>query len=410
MISKKQIAKKLTAVVLATAMVLGGILAVAPRTANAAWYKSGDAYYFRYSNGKWAKNTWVEYAGNWYYIGSDYKLATKRWVSYAGAYYYIGDKGLVVTNQWVKYGNAFYYLGSDGKLVINDFVDYLGATYYIGVNGKPLVNASVVIDGVEYFFGTDGKLADKKLIVTVAETVIFDEAGVKVTVKGLDMDAWSGPTLKLLVENNTANDIIVQTSDESINSYMCYGLMSTSVSSGKKANGTLSFMASDLEECGIENIAEIEFKLRIIDPETFNTINESKTITVKTSIAGIYQQNYDDNGTVLYSSNGIQVILKGLSDGDSWYGPGIRLEIINTSSNDYIVQTRDESVNGFMVSALFSCDVCAGKRAIDDVTFSEKELAENGSTVIKEAELTFVVLDPSSFYTVVSSESVRMTF
>ena len=41
------------------------------------------------------------------------------------------------------------------------------------------------------------------------------------------------------------------------------------------------------------------------------------------------------------------------------------------------VQTRYESVNGFMVGTYFSCEVCAGKRAVDCMVFSPTEPDEN---------------------------------
>ena len=246
---------------------------------------------------------------------------------------------------------------------------------------------------------------------TVDETVILDAAGVKVTVKSLDeSDSWYGPSLKLLIENNSGQDLTVQCRNASVNGYMCETMMSTDVANGKKANDTLTFDADQLALSGVDAIGEMEFSLHIFDADTWDTYLDTDPIIVKTSLAGTFEQEYDDSGDVVYSSDGIYIIVKGLTDDASWLGSSIMVEVINATDSGITVQARDTSINGFMVSPFFSCDVCAGKRAIDDITFSSSELEDNDIETIEDVELSFHVFDLESWETIVDTDVVKVTF
>ena len=77
---------------------------------------------------------------------------------------------------------------------------------------------------------------------------------------------------------------------------------------------------------------------------------------------------------------------------------------------DITVQARDVSINGFMVDAMFSCDVVSGKRSIDTITFLDADLEKNSITSVDDVELSFHVFDSDSWETVVDTETVKITF
>ena len=82
----------------------------------------------------------------------------------------------------------------------------------------------------------------------------------------------------------------------------------------------------------------------------------------------------------------------------------------NTGDKDITVQTRDVSINGFMVEAMFSCDIVAGKRAVDTITFMESELEENAITAIEDVELSFHIFDSNKWETIVDTEPINIAF
>lgn len=243
---------------------------------------------------------------------------------------------------------------------------------------------------------------------TISEAVLVDEAGVKITAKSLDLDNLFGPELKLLFENNSGKDLTFQCRDVSVNGYMITDMMSVDVVNGKKANDGVTFMSSDLEECGITEIADIELSFYVFDADWEDYL-ETDLIQIKTSIADTYNYTFDDSGEVAYNADGIKIVVKGLKK-DSILGPGIVVFIENTSDENVTVQTRDVSINGFMVEPMFSTDVIAGKRAIDDITFLTSELEDNEITKIESTELSFHIFDSESWDTIADTETVTINF
>lgn len=245
---------------------------------------------------------------------------------------------------------------------------------------------------------------------TISETVLVDEASIKITAKSLEVDEVFGPEIKLLIENNSGKDLTFQCRNASVNGYMVETMMSVDVVNGKKANDSLTFMQSDFEACGIEAIADMEIAFHIFDMADWETYLDTDAIQIRTSIADTFEYTYDDNGELAYEGNGIKIVIKGLAEDDSIFGPSIVTYIENTGDKDVTVQTRDVSVNGFMVEAVFSCDVVAGKRAVDTITFMESDLEENGITTIENVELSFHVFDFDDWETIVDTEIANITF
>jgi len=256
--------------------------------------------------------------------------------------------------------------------------------------------------------GAQAKEQEKE--VTISEMVLVDEAGIRITAKSLETDELFGPEIKLLIENNTGKSLTFQCRNASVNGYMVDTMMSVDVADGKKANDGLTFMRSDLEACGIDAIADVEISFHVFDMSNWETYLDTDPIQIKTSISDTYEYTFDDSGNLAYEGNGIKIVVKGLAEDENILGPGIVVYIENTGDKDVTVQARDVSINGFMVDAMFSCDVVAGKRAVDTITFLESDLEENDITAIGDVELIFHVFDMDKWETIVDTDTVSITF
>lgn len=284
-----------------------------------------------------------------------------------------------------------------------------------GSSGGEVKEPSNVITGNNTEDTQQGEQSEKpeepaKTEVTISEAVLVDEAGVKITAKSLATDGFFGPEIKLLIENNSGKDLTFQCRNASVNGYMVETMMSVDVVNGKKANDSLTFMESAFEACGIEAIADIEIAFHIFDMAEWETYLDTDAIQIKTSIADTFEYTYDDSGDLAYEGNGVKIVVKGLVEDESIFGPSIVVYIENTGDKDVTVQTRDVSINGFMVDAMFSCDVAAGKRAVDTITFMKTDLEENEITAIEDVELSFHVFDMAEWETIVDTEVVIITF
>ena len=74
-----------------------------------------------------------------------------------------------------------------------------------------------------------------------------------------------------------------------------------------------------------------------------------------------------ETNKVVYDDNGIKITYTGITESSGLMGgKKIGLVIENNTSKNYTVQVRNFSINGVMVNPIFSCDVAAGKKAVDD--------------------------------------------
>ena len=245
--------------------------------------------------------------------------------------------------------------------------------------------------------------------VSLDEQVIFEKDGIKVTVKGLAQDDFWGPAVKVLVENNSSKNVTVQVRNCSVNGLMMDPMFSCDAASGKKANDTITFMDSELKTAQISTIANIEFYLHIFDSDSWDGIMDSDIITLTTSAAD-HVQTYNDSGFTAYDGNGIKIVVQKLNSEDSFWGSDVYVYAENNTSENVTIQARDVSIDGFMVDPMFSCDIAAGKKAYDTITFMESDLKDNDITDIKELELKFTVFNSDSWNNILDTDIITVTF
>lgn len=244
--------------------------------------------------------------------------------------------------------------------------------------------------------------------VTLPETVLYDQNSIRITATGLTTDSLLGPELNLLVENDSAQNILVQPDYCMVNGYMMDGLLSTDVAAGKKANDSVDFLRNVLARCGIETITDIELALVISDGDTWQTLYETGPVTLQTSAAGTYTQTYDDSGEEIYNQNGIRVVAKSVDD--DLFGKGIRFYLENNTDTAVAVNAENVSVNGYMMTDLFYSDLAPHSHALDSLTLLSSELEENNIDTITDAELSLRITDADSYQTVDSTAPITLHF
>ena len=273
---------------------------------------------------------------------------------------------------------------------------------------KQMIAALAAILLVSCGSETTGTSSAPSQTASIEETVILDQNGLKITATGLE-DSFMGDELKLLVENNNGQNLTVQSHASSVNGYMITNIMSIDVADGKKVNDALTLTSSEMEDCGITSITDLAFTLHVFNTDTWETVIDTPVIELKTNLSGSVTQTYDDSGNVVYDAGGIRIITKGKTD-DSILGPGIQVYVENNSAEDIMVQTRNVSINGFMVDTFYSPLVMAGKRSLSSLTLSDTSLEANGITDITSAELSFVIINPNNLMDIAETGPVSLTF
>lgn len=116
--------------------------------------------------------------------------------------------------------------------------------------------------------------------VTLAETVLFDQDGIRITATGLSTDSLFGPELNLLVENDSAQNIVVQPNFCMVNGYMMTDLLYSDLAPHSHAVDTLTLLGSELEDNHIDTITDAELSLQITDADYYQTIDSTAPITL----------------------------------------------------------------------------------------------------------------------------------
>lgn len=254
----------------------------------------------------------------------------------------------------------------------------------------------------------DSTTTTEDTAVTLDETVIYDENDIKITATGLKEDGLLGPELNLLIENNSTQNITVQPEYCLVNGYMMYGLMSSDVAVGKKNNDTLDFSRSTLQECGIDQIADIRLKLTVSDGDSWTTLFKTDELSLQTSAAGSYTQTYDDSGEVIYDTNGIKVVAK--SAGDDFLGKGVTFYLENNTEQHIVVNGENISVNGYMMTDLFYADLAPHSHAVDTLTLLDSDLKDNSIDTIEEVDLTLRITDYDSYDNIDTTSPITLHF
>ena len=257
--------------------------------------------------------------------------------------------------------------------------------------------------------GTNNDAGSSDEEVTIAETVLYEADGVKVTAKSL-ADGLLGTEVKLLIENDSSKNILITSSSVSANGYMMpTAALYAEVAAGKKANESLTLMSSELDQCGIETLAEMQFYLQIQDPETWETIKTTDLITLATSATG-YTQPVDDSGDVLYNENGYKIVCKGLKQDIIWDGTVV-FYMENNSNKAVSIYAENVSVNGFMQEVGLWSDLRPSTKMIDGMSMIDlSDLEITNIDEIKAIEFNLRIVDAETWEDIATTDAMTLNF
>ena len=257
--------------------------------------------------------------------------------------------------------------------------------------------------------GTNNDSGSSDEEVTIAETVLYEADGIKVTAKSL-ADGLLGTEVKLLIENDSSKNILITSSSVSANGYMMpTAALYAEVAAGKKANESLTLMSSELDQCGIETLAELQFYLQIQDPETWETIKTTDLITLATSATG-YTQPVDDSGDVLYNENGYKIVCKGLKQDIIWDGTVV-FYMENNSNKAVSIYAENVSVNGFMQEVGLWSDLRPSTKMIDGMSMIDlSDLEITNIDEIKTIEFNLRIVDAETWEDIATTDAMTLNF
>lgn len=242
--------------------------------------------------------------------------------------------------------------------------------------------------------------------VVLPETVIFDKNDIKITIVGFGDSSVFSKEIKILVENNTNQNIAFSGDTFNVNGISMHGSLYIDVAAGKKANGTLDFSTTNLRTAHIDEIATIScFDSTIYDTDTFELVH-SAPFTINSSISDTYIQTINDEGEVLYDQNGFTVIAKPATD--NILGKTMMLLVKNNTEYDISVAVDNISVNGFTITTWLYDTIYAGTVRYCDFDLMSSDLEENEIEEIENVTFTLNFINRNSFETIASTEELEV--
>lgn len=244
--------------------------------------------------------------------------------------------------------------------------------------------------------------------VTIEKQVLVNQDDIVITAAEYTSDAIWGDGIKLLIENNSDTNVTVSTNALIVNNYMISDIFVAEVAAGKKSNETMYLSSTSLEAAGIDSVGQVEVYFHVYDSASYEDILKTDVVTIQTSKYADMDTTSNDAGTELYNEGGIRIVGKTV-DENSFWGTAILLYMENTSGTNVGIQCTNMSINGFMMTPYFSCNVYDGKKSINDITIMSNELEENGIESIDEVELQFNIFDVDTFETIADSDPITFS-
>ena len=239
---------------------------------------------------------------------------------------------------------------------------------------------------------------------TIKEQVLVERDGVRITALGLDRNGFSGPELKLLIENGSGRDLKVRSCGVSVNGYMNEAKLQVSVNNGEGIYSSLVLSREDLERCSIETLAEIEVCFNAYAADDYSDLFYSEPVVMRTAAVEGFQQKYDESGVIAYDGDGVKIVLKGLDRN----GPGIVVGIENTGEEKISVTSAGCYVNGVRLYLTFAREVMSGKRSIGCIVLPGYEMESKGIREIREAVVSFYYYKGNELGKTVETDPVRV--
>ncbi len=253
--------------------------------------------------------------------------------------------------------------------------------------------------------GTNGGGADQASAdESINEQVLVDQDGIKITATEYVTDSIWGDGIKLLVENNSAKDYTIGCDELIVNDYMITDLFSADVAAGKKSNEVMYLSSTELKAAGIDTVGQIEMYFHAYD-SNWDNLFKNVYSKLETSEFANMDTTPNDEGQELYNANGVRIVGKTV-DENSFWGTAILLYIENTSGQNVGINVDNMSINGYMMTPLFSTTVYDGKKSIDDITIMSSDLEANGITSVDQVELKFHIYNAESYDTIADSDAI----
>lgn len=239
-------------------------------------------------------------------------------------------------------------------------------------------------------------------------TVLYNKDGIKVTVTGYKTESFYGPEISVKIENSSDKKVLVSTDLLSVNGYMMEDvLLYADVDAGSEVEDFFLFSNETLAQRGIKEISEVKFYIVVSDPDTYDTFDTSKLLSL--NLTESYTRTVDYSGQELYNKDDIQIIFKGVGSDDLFDGL-VYFLVKNNSGKNISVYAHEIFINGTKSDDTFWSDVRDGTVNLDSmVLWDLSSLRLTSVDEIETITLTLYVIDYDTWDEIDFTETITIT-
>lgn len=266
--------------------------------------------------------------------------------------------------------------------------------------------------------GNESRTAESPAVPTAAETAAVEETKQKtakeelpafsgetaadnehclIRVTDIDPDGMFGYTLKVYLENRTADKTLMfAVESAAINGVQTDPAFAAEVSAGKKANKEISFFDTVLTANDVGAYTDIELTFRVYDSNDWLADNVAReTVHIYPygkDKATAFEREAQPGDKILVDNDSAAVIVTGYEPDDFW-GYTVQLYLVNKTDSALMFAVDEASVNGFMTDPFWASSVNAGKVKFSSISWTKSALEENSITDVDEIEMTLKIYD-----------------
>lgn len=257
-------------------------------------------------------------------------------------------------------------------------------------------------DALSDFVVTDSdpysQSAENAVQMPVEGTVLYDADDVLIVADWREGEPFPGD-LPVYIQNASRNDISVTNNNAYINGYL---MESAVVFSEVQAGQTVcDYLWQDIEgmrSAGIETVAQMIFRLEILDMDTYTFLEESDEIALEFEVPGDFVQPVNDSGQVLLDEGGVKVVCQGYGSVNGWNNT-VQFFFENQTDRDIVFAMSGMYLNGKYVDCINYMTLPAGTRAVNDMFlfFYLEEQGVRDRSDVRSLEVKLAVQDGESY-------------
>lgn len=250
--------------------------------------------------------------------------------------------------------------------------------------------------------------SDNTPSVTIEETVIYDDNGIKITVKSL-YETESSLGLFMKMENNSDKKASFYLNHCLLNGFQVMGYYGNlQAEAGGESSNSFVFNKEDIANSGGE-YWENDKIATITACNAQITVDEEKipvSFTINTSAYTGEDLPYDDSGEKVYEKNGVTVIYKEMIENET--GDALTFLVKNETGKDISIDVMDTYVNGkeiglSMWNYLFKDGISCNHMVLDPARLEDKGIGS-----VESVRFVLCISETEDYHIIAKSDEIEI--